>query len=693
MRLSTGKFALGVLALAVLAQETGPVFRTTTNLVIVNVFVRDRSGRDIAGLTKDDFTVLEDGRPQRIAIFEFQRLEGGEPPQAPASAPPRSESRSGIIRAAAPGKVQYQDRRLLVLFFDHSSMPPADQVRAHEAALKFIQEQMQPQDLVAILTYSTQLKVEQDFTDDREVLARVIRSFQTGESSELAAEGATPEPEEESEEEADVAFTVDESEFNIFNTDRKLSALERAARMLAALPEKKALIYFSSGIGRTGVENDSQLRSTINAAVRANVSFYPVDARGLAAVVAGGDASQAAPRGTGIFSGQAQRRQMERFANQQETLVALAADTGGKAFLDSNDLTLGIRQAQNDIRSYYILGYYSSNPAADGRFRRIQVRLNRPLQAKLDYRSGYFAPKEFSKFTESDKEQQLLEALALGDPITDLPLALEVNYFRLARDRYFVPVAVKIPGSEIVLARKGSTESTELDFIGQVRDARGRTAAMVRDAIRVRLRSEDGAQLNRRNIQYDTGFTLAPGRYRIKFLVRENQTGRMGTFETRFEIPDLSAAGDRLRVSSLVLAGQREPIQAAVGAATRNRRLLRASPLVENDQKLLPSVTRVFRRNQNLYVYLEVYDPATDPADRQVSVVGELAFYRGRTKAFHSPVVRWNATLPQRPGVVPVRFQAPLDSLAPGRYICQVTLVDEVGKKFAFPRAPVVVLP
>jgi len=687
---SPRRLLIPILAVACLAQQTGVVFRTTTNLVIVDVFVRDRSGKEITGLTKEDFTVLEDGKPQQIAVFEFQRLETPQETPEVAGPPQIAPARPQMIAIAAPGKIQYRDRRLLVLFFDHSSMSPADQVRAHNAALKFIEQQMRPADVVAILSFANELKVEQDFTDDRETLARVIKSFTTGEGSELAREAPT---DEEDAEDTGAAFTADESEFNIFNTDRKLSALESATKMLAGLPEKKALVYFSSGIGRTGVENDSQLRSSVNAAVRANVSFYPVDARGLTAIIPGGDASRAASRGTGLFSGQAQRRQMARFQDQQDTLVTLAADTGGKAFLDSNDLSLGIRQAQDDIRSYYILGYYSTDPAQDGRFRRIQVRLNNQLQAKLDYRSGYFAPKEFSKFTSTDKEQQLQEALALGDPITDLPLALEVNYFRVARDRYFVPVSVKIPGPEIALAKKGSNESTELDFIGQVRDAKGRPAGTVRDGIRVRLSATDVAQLKRRNFQYDTGFTLPPGEYRLKFLARENQTGRIGTFEMPFRVPDLSSVAGRLRVSSLVLANQREPLKAAVGSASGNRKLLAANPLVENEQKLIPSVTRVFRKDQNLYVYLEVYDAALDAADRSPSVLTAVSFYRGRAKAFESSSVRVIAGAPRRPGVLPVQFQVPLEKLAAGRYTCQITLVDEVGKKFAFPRASVVLLP
>lgn len=686
------KLILPVLAIVALAQQTGVVFRATTNLVILDVFVRDRSGKEITGLTKEDFTVLEDGKPQAISVFEFQRLDAPQeaPELRPPAPAPATPARPQVINIAAPGKIQYRDRRLLVLLFDYSSMPAADQVRAQNSALKFLERQMTPADMVAIMTFSTQLKVEQDFTQDRDQLTRVIKSFRIGEASELAAEAST---DEENAEDTGAAYTADESEFNIFNTDRKLSALESAAKMLAGLPEKKALVYFSSGIGRTGAENDSQLRSTVNAAVRANVSFYPVDARGLVATIPGGDASQGATRGSSLFSGQAQRQQTARLQNQQETLFSLAEDTGGKAFLDSNDLSLGIRQAQEDIRSYYILGYYTSNPAQDGRFRRIQVRMNRQLQAKLDYRSGYFAPKEFGKFTDADKEMHLQEALALGDPITDLPLALEVNYFRVARDRYFVPVAVKIPGSEIALAKKGSNESTELDFIGQLRDAKGRLAGTVRDGIRVRLSAADVAQLKRRNFQYDTGFTLVPGQYRLKFLARENQTGRIGTFEMSFQIPDLNSVADRLRISSVVLSNQREPVNAAVGSALDNRRLLASNPLVENNQKLIPSVTRVFRKDQNLYVYLEVYDAAADAADQGHSVLTALSFYRGRTKAFESASIRVSEAAPKRPGVLPVRFQVPLEKLAAGPYVCQITLVDEVGKRFAFPRASVVLLP
>ena len=323
---------------------------------------------------------------------------------------------------------------------------------------------------------------------------------------------------------------------------------------------------------KTGVENHSQIESTVNAAIRANVSFYPVDARGLVALAPGGDASKAAPRGTSVFTGRPSPRRRPKFNDQQETLFTLAEDTGGKALLDSNDLTLGIQQAHEDLGSYYVLGYYDTNPVADGKFRRVQVSVAKQYQAQLDYRNGYFAAKEFNKSTSADKERQLQEALILGDPVTDLPLALEINYFRLVGDHYFVPVAVKIAGSEIALSRRGAGDTTEFDFVGQVTDARGQIKGNVRDTIKVKM-GEGAAQLASRNIQYDTGFTLSPGKYRLKFLARENQGGKMGTFETDFTVPNVNADHKGLRVSSVVWSGQRQPVAEAIGAGA-NQKLL-----------------------------------------------------------------------------------------------------------------------
>src|SRR5262249_46084604 len=154
---------------------------------------------------------------------------------------------------------------------------------------------------------------------------------------------------------------------------------------------------FAGGLSKTGVDNQAQLEASVNAAVKANVAIFPVDTRGLMADPPGGGASKGATRGSGAFTGSADNSQRLKINDSQETLVSLAADTGGKAFLDSNDITAGIVQAQQDLKSYYVIGYYSTNTAEDGKFRKISVKLANKLDAKLEHRPGYWAGKVWHK--------------------------------------------------------------------------------------------------------------------------------------------------------------------------------------------------------------------------------------------------------------------------------------------------------
>jgi VWFA-related protein len=676
-------------------QDSGLKISVTTNLVIVNVDIRDKSGKPIEGLKASDFILTEDDKQQKLSVFEFQKLEvGAEPLPAnePGPAVQRIVEPKRQITPSKPGEIRYRDRRLLVFFFDFSSMPTEDQFRAQAAALKFLDKQMTPSDLVSIMAFSTKLQVLQDFTDDREALRSIIKGFHLGEGSDLAGLAATGE---DSTEDNGSAFTADDTEFNVFNTDRKLSALESAAKMLASLPEKKAVIYFSSGVNKTGMENNSQLQATTNAAVKANVSFYPIDARGLTATAPAGNASSGSPRGTALYSGGAQASMRGQQHDSQETLVTLAGDTGGKALLDNSDLGVGIQAAQKDQSSYYILGYYSSNDALDGRFRRIKVRMaDAKLQAKLSFRTGYFAGKEFKKYNTSEKERQLEEAIMLGDPMTELPLALEANYFRIGKATYFVPVAVKIPGSAIETIKKGTTEEkVEFDFIAQLRDKAGKLVGTVRDGVTVKLKGDDAGGFTKRNLEYDSGFTVPPGDYTVKFLARENVSGKMGTFEAKFNVPDAGMQSQWLHTSSVVWSNQRQSMSAAVASAENNKKALANHPLIQDGQKLIPSITRVYRKNQSLYVYLEVYDPAVNASSKTPDILASVSFYRGAVRAFQTEAVRVQSAANSKGGVsVPVKFEIPLSALRPGSYTAQVSLVDGVGQKFAFARSPMVVL-
>jgi VWFA-related protein len=672
--------------------EKGPItFTTSTQLVIETVTVTDKKGNPIEGLSARDFTITEDGVPQAIRVFEYQKL-----PQGPAEAPAVRKTPERIhiydklgrtrIAPERPGDTRYKDRRLLALYFDMTAMPPADQYRALAAAQKFIRTQMTPADLIAILRYAgSSVDVLQDFTDDRDRLLSITQTMIVGEGQgfgESTAGAAAPD--------MGAAFGQDDAEFNIFNTDRQLSALQTAANMLGQLSEKKLLIYFASGLRLNGLDNQAQLRATVNAAVRAGVSFWPIDARGLTASAPLGDATRGSPGNVGMYSGSAALMNVARFQQSQDTLFALAGDTGGKALFDANDLARGIARAAQSISSYYIIGYYTTNAALDGRFRRIRISLNREIAADLDYRQGYFAGKEFRKFTAADKERQLEDALMLPDPITELTIAMEIDYFQLNRAEYYVPVVVKIPGRELALAKRGGAEHTVIDFIGEVKNSAGTTITNVRDKVDVKLSGATAGELARRPIVYDTGFTLLPGQYTIKFLARDAETGRIGTYQTTFRVPNLNREEKRLAISSVVLSSQRVDLKEAVYTASKDKQAGAANPLVQNGQKLIPSVTRVFRTDRSMYVYLQAYRQDA-PAMRPL--IAYVSFYRGQEKSFETRPVKIASGWNDRLHTVPLQFEIPLGKFAPGAYDCQVTVLDPGGQKAAFWQAPVVIAP
>jgi VWFA-related protein len=676
-------------------------FSDTVQLVVVDVFAKDKNGNPIENLKASDFTITEDGKPQTIKFCEYQELKSDpitEPPAAAALTPrPEvAEAPKPVVKAvtanqiapATPGEVKYKDRRLMVMFFDMTSMPIQDQIRAQDSAIKFIKTQITPSDLMAIMTFSADVKVVEDFTDDRDQLIKDIKGLTIGEGQGFDATDTS-----DAAADTGAAFSADDTEFNIFNTDRQLSALETAVKMLGSLPEKKALVYFASGMTRdTNGNNQAQLTATVNAAIKANVAFYPIDARGLVASAPLGNATQGSSSKGSVRTGGAQLQSQGNFQAQQETLTTLAGDTGGKALLDENDLSVGIVQAQKDISSYYIIGYNSANMNLDGHYRKIDLKIKNNLAAKLDYRHGYFASKNFNKFDSEDRERQLQEALMLGDPITDIEVRAEIDYFRLARDRYFVPVEVKIPGSELELAKHGNAERTRLDFIGVVKDSKGDVTGggNVRDYVELDLKGDKATEITRHPVAYDTGFTLKPGAYSLKFLVRENETGKIGTFEQKFVIPDLTTDQPTLPTSSVILSNQRQLLSDALYSADKDQKLAVANPLVQDKQKLIPSVTRVFKKSQDLYVYVETYEPlasATEP------IVANVGFYRGKVKAFETEPLIVKDGLDAKSKALPVRFSVPLSTLRPGQYTCQVSLFNPAERKFSFTRADIMVVP
>ncbi len=285
---------------------------------------------------------------------------------------------------------------------------------------------------------------------------------------------------------------------------------------------------------------------------------------------------------------------------------------------------------------------------------------------RVEAREGYYAERDFAHTGRADRDAQLQEQLAAQLAATDVPLIVAAGWFRVGADRYYVPVSLAVPGSAV----PSSDGRLTLDVAGVIRDERGFPVGRIRDTITVPPAA--AGTLAARQVVYHTGVTLPPGRFSVKVVVRENATGRMGAFEAPVVVPELKSAP--VKVSSVVLSTQMVP------AASRRS----ASPLARGGVELVPNLTHVVRRDQKLYFYYEVYEPAMEGGSPHIRT--SLAFYRGAIKVLETPLVERTAIDAADRRAAVFQFEVAAEKLERGLYTCQVNIIDEVAGRFAFPR-------
>ncbi len=663
-------------------------FKATTNIVLTNVVVRDKkTGAVVKDLKASDFTIIEDKTAQKVSSFDYQNVDQAAVLAEKSTVVGKATIAELLERNLAASPQQLRDHRLIVVFFDLSSMQDEDIDRAVNAAKDYVNKQMAPADLVALVSMSTGLTMDQDFTSDKAALIKGLSKYNGTDSSGFTA-GGTGSTDGTSDDAG--TFSADDSEYNSLNTDRELLAIRAIAKSLERVDQKKSMLYFSGGMTRNGIENQASLRAATNEAAKANMAIYSVDTRGLQAMPPVGDASKGSLRGNVAYSGKAVTAQFNANFASQETLGTLSADTGGKAFFDSNDFAPVFQQVQHDTEAYYIIGFKSTNQAQDGSYRHLSVKVNRP-DVNVTYRPGYYAPADFKHAKTEDRELALTEQIRSDLPTTDVALYLQALYFRVNDNSFYVPISLVVPGSQIHFIQ-GKEDKANIDVIGQVKNAQGIPVGNARDTIKLSL--DQAVNAKQKNIQYSTGFTLAPGKYHLKFVVRENQTGNMGSFETDLNVPDMKKTP--LKLSSIVMASQR------VANAAKPVRGTTVSPLVRDGQEWIPNIPHVFRTDQHLYFLYEVYDPAHQkgetalpttgpglerrPAVGGVHLLTSIQFMLNGTKVYETPLVEATSINSPDRGAVAFQFDVPLTPLKPGTYVCQVNVIDDAGGSFSFPR-------
>jgi len=689
----------GIPLAAVAQQGDGQVMtlHETVNRVLTNVVVRDKkTGAIIKGLKASDFQILEDKKPQSITTFDYQNVDQAvtlaEATTTSGTSSTKKKTIADLVNnefAAAPDELK--DRRLIVLFFDLSSMQPEDITRAVDSAKDYINKKMAPADMVAAVSLVSSLSMDQDFTSDKSALIKAVSKYDGSESTGFdsgSEGGGTDGTSDDSS-----SFVADDSEFNALNTDRQLYAIRTICKSIEKVEQKKSMLYFSGGLTRQGIENQASIRAATNECVKADTALYAVDTRGLQALNPVGDANQGSKRGTGAYSGASMQGQLNSNFSSQETLGTLAEDTGGKLFVDSNDFGAAFQQVQHDTEAYYIIGFRSTNPKRDGAYRHLSINLLNHPEAKLEYRPGYYASADFQHAKSEDRELAMMEQMRSDVPATDVAVYMQALYFQLADGKFYIPISLVVPGSQIHATTVKDKDKATLDILGQVKNATGIVVGQVRQT--VPLAVDANQQLQKKNVQYSTGFELAPGKYHVKFVVRENQSGNMGSFETDIQVPDMRKVP--LKLSSIVMSSQRTP----------NTQKKVVDPLVRDGQEWVPNVPHVFRQDQTLSFLYEVYGPSKDTAasaqapspgltrreGEPVRVLTSIEFILGGVKVYETPPVEATAiNIPER-NAVGFQFDVPLATLKPGTYICQVGVIDDTSGSFKFTRMALRITP
>jgi VWFA-related protein len=620
------------------AVQTGqpPVtFKVEVNYVEIDATVTDAQGRLVDDLTKEEFQVLEEGKPQTISAFTRVDLpiERQDPLLfRPAAIEPDVRSN----REAFTGRVF-----LMVLDDLQTDFRRTMLVRA--AARQFVRRYIGANDMVAVVTTGGSASAGQEFTSSHARLIAAVDKFmgQKRRDSDM------------------------ERSFKARNTYATLGNL--AEYLAAVRGRRKAIVWFGEGvdynIDNAFVSRDADvvrmaMQDAIAAATRANVSFYGVDARGVGAGLDEAIEISGVPDDTNNSS--AIQNEVRR---AQDSLRAVSDETGGFAIVNQNDLNSAFGRIVQENSSYYLLGYYAANPARDGRFRSVQVRVTRP-GLTVRARKGYLAPrkrpvsKPAPNRIEAQMPPEIREALASPIPTRDLGLTLFAAPFVGVAPKASVALVIEIDPAALTFVQKDGTFNTDLEVHFLAIDAGGKVQGGGRDVAPLRLREANYQSVTRSGVRLTRRLELPPGRYQIHVAARETNRGRLGTIRQDLDVPDFSKG-------PLVMSGITLTSESAGRIPTVN-----PDPGFTDVLRGSPTAIREFPRSDTLALFAEVYDNQTAAAHR-VAITTTVTADDGRV-VFTTGDERASQELQGKKGGYGYLAKIPLAELTPGRYVLRV---------------------
>lgn len=754
----------------------GGTLRVEVDLVTVEVIAQDKKGNPILGLKREDFRVYEDGKQQQILTFD---VVADKPDEA------MPVSLKDVDEEGRRGKV-------VLILFDDSNINPSQIQMARESAEKYVKQHMRPWDFFAVASYGLSLKISQNFTHDADKVVAAIRQPAMSHADPASAQSLSRQDPSRPTFPGQRGRQQDRRDPFGRNPALDQQARFRATVLLRTLGQlsssmsrvkgRKSVLMFSEDFS---LASDAQveLRNAIQAAQRANVAFYSIDARGLNSLsdatssqsfldtrqqrgarsgerrgfsfgalarrlvpainlikpdhstflpaslfqtqggTQGGGGGQSGGgqsgggqsggqtgggqtsgqtggttggtrgdtglgnEGTGRFPGDAggrqgrtdgifgedARSQFEQFQQQammENILRSLAAETGGLAVFNTNNLNQGLDKIDLELSNYYVLGFSSSNPKRDGKYRKLEVKTE-AKGVKLKYRNGYADPRPPDALAGSKGERSLMSAISSPTPATQLPVIFRPVYFYDSPQLARVPISAKIKRGTIELKKKGGLLVNALDVMGVAYGEDGSVAARFSETLNLAVEKEREEQFRNSDIPYRNYIKLRPGKYQLKLAIADEK-GKVGTSEQTLSVPPMPASG--LASSSLVISQE----MAQLPELIRNmqaRLLDETDPLIYKGIQILPPVENTLHRDSPVAVFYKLYNLASSGPELNLTAKVQLIDEKGQANDL--PLMDLDeAAYPTGPSEVAIGFNLPLKELSPGKYQLKVETVD-----------------
>jgi VWFA-related protein len=661
------------------AQQPPVTFRAEVNYVEVDARVLDAEGKFVPNLSQGDFQVFEDGKPQQINVFSLVNI--------PVERTARPLFASKPIEPDTVTNASGINGRVYLIVLDDTHTHPLRATRVKLAATQFVERYMGANDIAAVVHISGRTDAGQEFTSNQRLLVEAIQKF-NGRKLRSSLMGRIEEEQRtrETRQAGDRINDPDAFERG-HNARTTLESLKGFADFLAGVRgRKKALVYFSEGIdyditdpfnNQDATTIIESTRYTIAAATRANVAIYGFDVRGLGAGLDDTIEIQSFPDDQTLGLNSSALFNEVRMG--QDSLRVLSDETGGFAVVNNNDLAGSFRRLVEVNSSYYVLGYYPANERRDGRFRKIEVRVNRP-GLTVNARRGYAAPRGRPSETKlagpTDASPELREAMSSPVPLGGLPLAATATVFKGPDRKGSIVISALIGGRDLSLIEKEGTFRNDLEIAIVAVDNKGKLYPSERNTLNLNLKPDTVPRFRAAGFRFISSLDVPPGRYQVRVAAREANTKRAGSLLYDIEVPDFSK--EPLSISSLALTS---------GSSTVALTARPKDPL----QKLLPaplSSYREFGQGDELAVFAEIYELAGGPGHK-VEINLTMKAEGGQT-VFQTREERDSSELAGSNGGYGFSARIPLKDIPPGLYVLRVEAQSRIADRAMVSRETVV---